>query len=385
MEATPKSGIGRLSRVQLSTKNTLLYVVLGLASICSYYLAGFLGAMTFQAPHEIAQRADLIERSGVKATFIQLDDILHSNEVVVIYARYALPSDNLTKPFNFTVDYKATLRKDGEDFRTYVIHDKSIEMRRNGTKFVKLMKLKNVRFDGLTLNVECRNLGSLFPVMEVRVFIASNQFAVRKKFCHNIFVIYDTILLIRFLYHWRKSLSYARVVILLISLSVLVHQRFLGALFLENSAFIDACTSRVQRAAIRYSFISIERHSLVQAIFSLFDIFVTVRMDFIHLLNGRDEPGTVEMYIFMCFIQMVYVIIRHTGDVGYGKSLSDISLACFIIMFLNDFWVTASYRINEPANWFVLPMVIPDLFAGLYAGLVLDVQDPLAVDTPTLL
>jgi hypothetical protein len=233
---------------------------------------------------------------------------------------------------------------------------------------MRLLKISETEFDTLTLKIECRNLGGYYPIAEVFLSVKSDLFAMRKKDCHLIFMICSIITFISFLFQWKTRLKKARTSILLLLLSIVAHESITDFGFPQILPVLITSASRLQRSLIRVFFAHTFELSPAFLGLSIIEFVIGISIDLLFLFQPSTPGWSGNMVLMFVFVEVML----------FTSSCRRARLAFWSVfaLSLNEAWLLYANRANEPANWFVLPMVLPELFVWGYVGLHLDFQDP---------
>lgn len=360
---------------------TKVFICMFILALLAFFGIDHLGLNRFRVPTTYQQTVDLVDSNGDRGTFVQFDGIDELNKVVVVYARYLLNATPRSfKPFNFSAKYELTLKHAAEDMRVLHLRDKSVEMRANGTKFVKLVTIRDVDYDEVNIRITCHGLKNYLPKAQVDLFVMEDRFAARKKLCHAIFFTGSLIVLVIFLFRWYLPLSRAKIVLLLLLLSLISHHFWVNYGYPEVVEQVEVVTGCIFACITKMCYVSWGYFSSVVFALLLIELVVSARMDLSYLLHHADTPGSVELYVAVCIFQIGCICILYSRARNCRQMDGDTGFYGYLALTVNKLIVTIIYREKEPRSWFVLPLVASDLFVWVYAALTLDLGDPSRID-----
>jgi hypothetical protein len=282
-----------------------------------------------------------------------------------VFVRYFLNLTNSSTfhPLNFSSVYSVTLMNEANSIKTYSLTDRAVPLTHNGTRFVKLLRISKIEFDTLTVKIECHNLGHSYPTAEVFLSVESDLFAIRKADSHLIFMSGSILVLAAFLVQWKSKLRKARSVIVMLIFSIVAHQSITDFGYPQYLPLIEIIGGHLHRTFVRYVFANWATPSPIFAALFGIELCYGTTIDIL----GNSDPALIGPWVALLIGEWMIVLLKK----GYSAVL------CLTVC---EGLAIYEFRANNPANWLVLPTVLPDLFAYCYAGLSLDFDERMDVE-----
>jgi hypothetical protein len=268
------------------------------------------------------------------------------------------------QPVNFSCVYSARLVNEARELRTYSIVEKQIPLTAHGTKYIRILKISNVEYDTLILKVECQGLRHYHPLFDVHLVVKSDLFAIRKWYCHVIFLVGSVIVFGSFLIWWNHPLQKVRSILVMLLLVIISHQCLTDFGFPTYFPIVEIVVSHLERCFVKLAFVNATSSFSGLMVLGIIQFLLGSQLD----IEFQEADANTRHWLIL----FVVVVLVQLVDLGLTSSHFHRGILCFVLLSMNDLLALYEFRVDEPANWFVIPIVLPDLFVYYFAGLMLD-------------
>ena len=187
--------------------------------------------------------------------------------------------------------------------------------------------------------------------------------AIRRSDCHFVFMIGGGVALVSLLLQWKSRLRKAQAALWMLFLGIVAHQSVTDFGFPQYIAVVEVVAAHVQRGCIKAVFGCVSQGSMAFLLLVGVELFVGVLLDVAWLSRSANATGALVGWVALLLGQAAVVHGRVAAVAVLGMALAE---------------VVAMYecRAGEPGMWVMALLLVPDLCAWCYAGLVLDFDEP---------